>query len=59
MKTETALDDFARKVMEGLRLAVKKVYEEAGKNKQAVVISHKGEIKHVYPKEDGSFKINE
>ena len=59
MDREIVSDEFARKVMEGLQLAIKKVYQEAGKNKRELVISVNGRIRYVYPKEDGSISINE
>jgi hypothetical protein len=59
MDREIVSDEFARKVMAGLQLAIKKVYQEAGQNKRELVISVNGQIRYVYPKEDGSISINE
>jgi hypothetical protein len=43
-------DKFVEKVMQGLNLAVKKLYEEAAKNNQPLVISINGKIEYIYPK---------
>ena len=50
METKITTQQFAEKVMEGLNLAVKKLTEEARKNKQSLVVSVQGKIKVIYPK---------
>lgn len=49
METKITTQEFAQKVMEGLNLAVKKLIEEAKKNKQPLVVSTEGKVKLIYP----------
>lgn len=46
---EKTSSEFAKKVMEGLRLAAQKLIEEAKKNKQPLVVNVDGKPKLVYP----------
>ena len=49
METKITTQEFAQKVMEGLNLAVKKLIEEAKKNKQPLVVGMEGKVKLIYP----------
>ena len=50
MESKITSQEFAQKVMEGLNIAVKKLYEEAAKNNQPLVVSINGKIEYIYPK---------
>lgn len=43
-------DKFVEKVMQGLNLAVEKLYQEAERNNQPLVVSINGKIEYIYPK---------
>lgn len=49
METKNYNDALINKVMEGLNTAVKKVIEDAAKNKESIVVSINGKIEHIYP----------
>lgn len=43
-------EEFSKKMLEGFRVAVKKVVDEARENKDYIVISDKdGNVLHIYP----------